>query len=77
MGCLTGNPNDVDEVAVTPDGWTVVTGGYPAATVWDRTAEISFTAHLTSYACAAAGQPLTPAEWAQAAPGLAYIDACP
>jgi WD40 repeat protein/DNA-binding SARP family transcriptional activator len=68
---LPGVP--VSALAFSPDGATLIAANTDG-TIWRR--DVAFLADPVSYLCAAAGRPLSRAEWTQYVHGPAYQDIC-
>ena len=64
----------IDSVAFGQDGETLAIGSEDdAVRLWD----VAYLPDPGQLLCASAGRSLTPAEWAQYAPGLPYQSICP
>lgn len=74
---LTGHTDTVNIAAFTPDGRTLITAGDDVVLLWELAGLTDFRDHAVDRACAYAGHPLTPEEWARFAGDLPYLDACP
>lgn len=72
LATLTGPTGAVFAAAFSPDGTTLAAGSQDGTTHLWRVAP----AAAAAYVCATAGDPITPAEWAQYMPGLPYAPPC-
>ena len=68
----TGN-EAVGTLAFSPDGETLIDGTKSGTELW----HLAYLVNPVPYLCKWAGGPLTAAQWAQYAPGVAYQNICP
>lgn len=72
LASLTGPAGTVFAAVFSPDGTTIAAGSQDGTTrLWRATP-----ASAGTYVCDTVGAPITPAEWAQYIPGLAYNPPC-
>jgi WD40 repeat protein len=73
----------VTAVAFSPDGRTLATttaiglGAGGRLRLWDVERISALSGHLREWSCSAAGGGLSPSEWSDAVPGIAFQQSCP
>ena len=71
---LIGHTVFVASVAFSPNGKTLASGSWDdTIRLWD----VAYTDDIATYLCGSTGRSLTPGEWAQYVPDLAYQNVCP
>ncbi len=76
-GTLIGHTNEVDSVAVSPDGRTPATASrHTTVTLWDMTQLEELQRDAVREACIRAGGPIDKATWDYYPPGVSYQDTC-
>jgi WD40 repeat protein len=74
---LAGHDGQIASIALTSSGRTLISGGQQPATMeWDLAALTDLRQHAAEVACARAGKPLSPEDWALYAGRLPYRDSC-